>query len=66
MENEILNAVREEIEAGADFIKLIASGGMASVEIGFKTVQFSPEELRAATVATHSLGKKLRRTHIQK
>lgn len=55
--DEIANAVKEEIEAGADFIKLIASGGMASPGTDIASVQFSPEELRAAVETTHSLGK---------
>ena len=45
---EVRAAVRDEIRLGADQIKLMASGGIASASDPIDQVQYSQEELRAA------------------
>jgi imidazolonepropionase-like amidohydrolase len=44
---ECLRAVRDELRRGADHIKIMASGGVASQGDGIAELQFSPEEIRA-------------------
>lgn len=55
-EAEILKAVRREIRLGADFIKVMASGGLGGMpeheHPGWS--EFSVEEMRAACFAAHS------------
>lgn len=55
-EAEILKAVRKEIRLGADFIKVMASGGLGGMpeheHPGWS--EFSVEEMRAACFAAHS------------
>jgi imidazolonepropionase-like amidohydrolase len=48
----IRKAVRTELRDGSDFIKLMSSGGVASPSDPFDAVQYTPEEIRAATVET--------------
>ena len=45
-------AVRDELRAGSDFIKIMTSGGVASPTDPFDCVQYTDEEVRAATVET--------------
>jgi imidazolonepropionase-like amidohydrolase len=45
-------AVRNELRAGSDFIKIMTSGGVASPTDPFDCVQYTPEEVRAATLET--------------
>ena len=45
-------AARHELRAGSDFLKIMASGGVASPTDPFDCVQFTPEEIRAITVET--------------
>ena len=45
-------AVRNELRAGSDFIKVMTSGGVASPTDPFDCVQYTPEEVRAATLET--------------
>lgn len=47
--SECLKAVREELRKGADHIKIMASGGIASENDPLDSVQFSTEELAAIT-----------------
>ncbi|WP_435171171.1 amidohydrolase family protein [Falsirhodobacter sp. 1013] len=44
---EIREAARDELRKGADFVKIMASGGAASVTDPIDNTQFSAEELRA-------------------
>lgn len=44
----IQHAVRDELRLGADQIKIMAGGGVASPTDRIDSVQFSPEEIRAA------------------
>jgi imidazolonepropionase-like amidohydrolase len=48
----VRGAVRHELRDGAQFIKLMTSGGVASPTDPFDCVQYTPEEVRAATIET--------------
>ncbi len=62
-------AVREEIKAGADFIKLATNGAdfldpeianqASAVERVFNGIEFSQEELNAAVIEAHRAGRKV-------
>src|SRR3989440_625724 len=54
---EVLRAVRQQIAAGADVIKLYASTGTDDDVSGFET--YSYEEIKAAVDAAHQFGKKI-------
>ena len=54
---EVLRAVRQQIAAGADVIKMYASTGTDDDVTGFQT--YSYEEIKAAVDATHKFGKKI-------
>ncbi|MGI9616007.1 MAG: amidohydrolase family protein [Acidimicrobiales bacterium] len=45
-------AVRTELKAGSDFIKIMSSGGVASPTDPFDAIQYTAEEVLAATVET--------------
>ncbi|KAJ5651729.1 amidohydrolase [Penicillium longicatenatum] len=46
---ECLSAVRDELRQGADFIKIMCGGGVASPSDALDMVQFTAEEIRAIT-----------------
>ncbi|KAJ5123010.1 hypothetical protein N7448_009107 [Penicillium atrosanguineum] len=46
---ECLNAARDELRQGADFIKIMCGGGVASPSDALDMVQFTAEEIRAIT-----------------
>src|SRR5712671_268871 len=54
---EVLRAVRQQIAAGADVIKLYASTGTDDDTTGFET--YSYDEIKAAVDAAHQFGKKI-------
>jgi imidazolonepropionase-like amidohydrolase len=54
---EVLRAVRQQIAAGADLIKMYASTGTDDDVTGFQTYNY--EEIKAAVDATHKFGKKI-------
>jgi imidazolonepropionase-like amidohydrolase len=54
---EVLRAVRQQVAAGADVIKLYASTGTDDDTTGFAT--YSYEEIKAAVDAAHQFGKKI-------
>jgi imidazolonepropionase-like amidohydrolase len=54
---EVLRAVRQQIAAGADLIKMYASTGTDDDVTGFQT--YSYEEIKAAVDVTHQFGKKI-------
>ena len=54
---EVLRAVRQQIAAGADLIKMYASTGTDDDVTGFQT--YSYEEIKAAVDAAHKFGKKI-------
>jgi len=55
---EVLRAVRQQVAAGADVIKLYASTGTDDDTTGFET--YSYEEIKAAWTRRISSGKRLR------
>ena len=55
--DEVTRAVREQIAAGADWVKMFGSTGSAQDVSGKQT--FTYEEMKAAVDAAHSLGKKI-------
>lgn len=56
---EVRRAARERLKAGADFIKLMTSGGIAGRGLDQATMQqFSVEEMRAAFDEAHKAGKR--------
>src|SRR5260221_1434636 len=54
---EVLRAVRKQIAAGADLIKMYASTGTDDDVTGFETYNY--EEIKAAVDAAHKFGKKI-------
>src|ERR1700682_3441612 len=54
---EVLRAVRQQIAAGADVIKMYGSTGTDDDVTGFETYTF--EEMKAAVVMAHQFGKKI-------
>ena len=48
----VRKAVRTELRSGSDFIKIMSSGGVASPTDPFDAVQYTADEIRAATVET--------------
>lgn len=54
---EVLQGVRDEIRRGSSQIKVMASGGVTSVNDPIDSVQFSPEELSAITSEAARWGK---------
>src|ERR1700726_4041393 len=54
---EVLRAVRQQVAAGADLIKMYASTGTDDDVTGFQTYNY--EEIKAAVDAAHKFGKKI-------
>jgi imidazolonepropionase-like amidohydrolase len=54
---EVLKAVRRQVAAGVDVIKMFASTGSGQDVTGFQT--FTYEEIKAAVDTAHALGKKI-------
>ena len=52
-------AVREQVRAGADIIKITATGGVLSNTAAGVGQQFSDEELKAIVETAHSMGRKV-------
>jgi len=57
--DEVRKAVREQIKAGADCIKILITGGHSTPGVHPKTVQFTKEEIDAAVEIAHFAGKKV-------
>jgi len=55
--DEVRRAAREQIRRGADFLKVMAGGGVASPADEIAHSQYSPEELRAVVFEAESAGK---------
>ncbi|KAJ7201089.1 hypothetical protein GGX14DRAFT_465732 [Mycena pura] len=60
---EVLKATREELKAGADFIKIMVGGGVASETDAIETVQYTAEEIRAITTTCKQMGGKMTTAH---
>src|SRR6516165_405325 len=54
---EVRKAVREEMRQGADQVKIMTSGGVASPYDPLDSLQFSPEEVAAAVEEAHAFGR---------
>jgi imidazolonepropionase-like amidohydrolase len=54
--DEVTRAAREVLSTGATQLKLMAGGGVASDYDPIESVQYTPEELRAAVTAAASFG----------
>ncbi|KAJ3716367.1 hypothetical protein C8R42DRAFT_588271 [Lentinula raphanica] len=59
----VLSAVRGELKSGADFIKVMIGGGVASETDAIETVQYTAEEIRAITTTCKQMGGKLSTAH---
>lgn len=55
--DEIRKKVREEIKYGADWIKILATGGVMSAGTDPKQSEYTEDELRAAVVAAREKGR---------
>jgi imidazolonepropionase-like amidohydrolase len=54
---DVRRAVREELRAGADAIKIVATGGVLTPGITHDFTAFTPEELEAAVDEAHAWGR---------
>nr|XP_031859694.1 uncharacterized protein CI109_004969 [Kwoniella shandongensis]KAA5526766.1 hypothetical protein CI109_004969 [Kwoniella shandongensis] len=60
---DVLRATREELMAGADFIKIMVGGGVLSETDAIESVQYSAEEVRACTQTAKAMGGRLVTAH---
>lgn len=60
---QVLRAVREELKAGADFIKVMAGGGVASETDAIDSIQYTSEEIQAITKTAKQMGNKMVTAH---
>ena len=54
--DQCLQATREQLRQGADFIKIMCSGGVASPTDRLTSTQYTPEEIRAITGVAKASG----------
>ncbi len=54
---EVRRAVRQQLKRGADFIKIMMTGGIMGEHEGFGSTQMTPDEVLAATEVAHFAGK---------
>lgn len=54
--DEVRRAAREQLRRGADAIKIMASGGVASPTDALESLQYQPDELRAAVAEATAAG----------
>ncbi|KAK0362947.1 hypothetical protein LTR91_002908 [Friedmanniomyces endolithicus] len=54
--DQCLHAAREELRQGADFIKIMVSGGVVSPTDSLTSMQYGPEEIRAFTRVANDAG----------
>jgi len=57
--DEIRKAVREQLKAGADLIKVVSSGGVLTPGVDVNAFQFNVDELTAAREEAHKAGRKI-------
>jgi imidazolonepropionase-like amidohydrolase len=57
--DEVRKAVRSQVKAGADFIKIFATGGNLTPGTNQYEAQYSEEELKVATAEARRLGRKV-------
>jgi imidazolonepropionase-like amidohydrolase len=56
--DEVMRAAREQIKAGADVVKFMATGGVMTPDVEPGSEQFTEEELRAGIQEAHKAGRK--------
>ena len=56
--DEVRKAAREQIKAGADIVKLMATGGVMTPAVQPGSEQFTEEEMRAGVEEAHKAGRK--------
>jgi len=56
--DEVMKAAREQIKAGADVVKFMATGGVMTPGVEPGSEQFTEEELRAGIQEAHKVGRK--------
>ena len=54
---QVRRAARQQLKRGADFIKIMMTGGIMGAHEGFGSTQMTPDEVRAATEVAHFAGK---------
>jgi imidazolonepropionase-like amidohydrolase len=54
---EVMKSVREQMRQGADHIKIMMSGGVASPYDPLDSLQFSPDEVAVAVQEAHAFGR---------
>ncbi|MFH2130840.1 MAG: amidohydrolase family protein [bacterium] len=57
--DDVRKAVREQLKAGADLIKVVSSGGVMTPGVDVNAYQFNTEELAAAVEEAHKAGRKV-------
>jgi imidazolonepropionase-like amidohydrolase len=57
--DELVKAARREISAGADWVKILISGGIATEGGGIAEALMTPEEIHAVVDAAHRFGAKV-------
>ena len=57
--DEVRKAVREQLQAGADWIKMMATGGAGTPGMGVQSVQLREDELRAGVEVAHDAGRRV-------
>lgn len=62
--DELRKAAREQLKAGADLLKIMATGGVMTKGVEPGSPQLSMEEMKAAVIEAHKAGKKTA-THAQ-
>ncbi|KAI0753116.1 hypothetical protein C8Q80DRAFT_494966 [Daedaleopsis nitida] len=60
---QVLKATRENLKGGADFVKIMCGGGVASPTDAIETVQFTAEEIQAITTTCKQMGNKHTTAH---
>ncbi len=54
--DEVLKAARNNLAAGADFVKMMSGGGITSERDPIESIQGTPDELKAMVTATEQFG----------
>ncbi|KOF58192.1 MULTISPECIES: metal-dependent hydrolase family protein [Clostridium] len=62
--DEVRKAAREQLRAGADFLKIMATGGVMTPGVEPGSPQLNQDEIEAAVIEAHKVGKKTS-THAQ-
>lgn len=57
--DEVRKAVREQLKAGADLIKIVSTGGVMTPGVDVNAYQFNTDELKAAADEAHKAGRKI-------